>query len=131
MAGGGPAAGFQRPSVSPPHGPLRQALAVHLRRTRGVAADPADIILVPGVSAGLRARPAAAALAGRPVAFEQPGYPEGRRALQSAGALIRPVRVDEDGLDPAGLDAGDAAAYTTPAHSFRSAPGCPRPGARL
>ncbi len=103
---------------SAPHGPLRQALAVHLRRTRGVAADPADIILVPGVSAGLRALTAAAALAGRPVAFEQPGYPEGRRALQSAGALIRPVPVDEDGLDPAGLDAGDAAAYTTPAHQF-------------
>ncbi len=37
---------------TPPDGPLRQALAVHLRRTRGVAADPADIILVPGVSAG-------------------------------------------------------------------------------
>ena len=101
-----------------PSGRLRRALAVHLRRTRGVAADPADIILVPGVSAGLRALTAAAALAGRPVAFEQPGYAEGRSALQSAGAVIRPVPVDDEGLDPAGLDAGDAAAYTTPAHQF-------------
>jgi GntR family transcriptional regulator/MocR family aminotransferase len=83
-----------------------------------VAADPADIILVPGVSAGLRALVLAAALAGRPVAFEQPGYSEGRRALQAAGAVIRPVPVDEEGLDPADLDAGDAAAYTTPAHQF-------------
>ena len=88
------------------------------RRTRGVAADPADIILVPGVSAGLRALAAAAALAGRTVAFEQPGYSEGRHALQAAGAVIRPVPVDEEGLDPADLDAGDAAAYTMPAHQF-------------
>ena len=113
----GPGSGFGHPPGAL-SGQLRQALAVHLRRTRGVAADPADIILVPGVSAGLRALTAAAALAGRPVAFEQPGYAEGRSALQSAGAVIRPVPVDDQGLDPAGLDAGDAAAYTTPAHQF-------------
>jgi GntR family transcriptional regulator/MocR family aminotransferase len=101
-----------------PHAQLQQALAVHLRRTRGVAADPADIILVPGVSAGLRALTAAARLAGRQVAFEQPGYTEGRRALQAAGALIRPVPVGEAGLDPADLATGDAAVYITPAHQF-------------
>ena len=97
---------------------LREALAVHLRRTRGVVADPADIVLVPGVSSALRALAAAAGLAGRPVAFEEPGYPEGRRALASAGAVIRPVPVDQDGLDPAGLTRGDAAVYTTPAHQY-------------
>jgi len=103
---------------SPPHRPLQEALAVHLRRTRGVAADPADIILVPGVSAGLRALTTAAGLAGRQVAFEEPGYPEGRRALKSAGALIRPVPVDDQGLDPEALTAGDTAVYATPAHQY-------------
>lgn len=73
---------------------------MHVRRARGVAADPADIILVPGVSAGLRALTVAAGLRGRWVAFEQPGYAEGRCALESAGARIRPVPADEDGLDP-------------------------------
>ena len=100
------------------NGALRQALAVHLRRTRGVAADPADIILVPGVCAGLRALAAAAGMAGRPVAFEQPGYPEGWSALSSAGVVIRPVAVGEEGLDPADLATGDAAVYVTPAHQF-------------
>jgi GntR family transcriptional regulator/MocR family aminotransferase len=100
------------------HRQLQEALAAHLRRTRGVAADPADIILVPGVSAVLRALATAAGLAGRQVAFEQPGYPEGRRALESAGAVIRPVPVDDEGLDLTGLAAGDAAVYTTPAHQY-------------
>jgi len=100
------------------HRPLQEALAAHLRRTRGVAADPTDIILVPGVSAALRALAAAAQLAGRQVAFEQPGYPEGRRALVYAGAVIRPVPVDDEGLDLAELAPGDAAVYTTPAHQY-------------
>jgi GntR family transcriptional regulator / MocR family aminotransferase len=97
---------------------LRQALAVHLRRTRGVAADPADIILVHGVCAGLRALAAATSMAGRTVAFEQPGYTEGREALSFAGALVRPIPVGEAGVDPADLTAGDAAVYVTPAHQF-------------
>ena len=103
---------------SQPHRPLQEALAVHLRRTRGVAADPADIILVPGVSAALRALSAAAGLAASQVAFEEPGYSEGRRVLRSAGALVRPVSVDDQGLDPGALTAGDIAVYTTPAHQY-------------
>ncbi len=73
---------------------------------------------MPGVSAGLRALAAAAGLAGRQVAFEQPGYPEGRCALAAAGAVICPVPVDDEGLDLAELAAGDAAVYTTPAHQY-------------
>jgi GntR family transcriptional regulator/MocR family aminotransferase len=103
---------------SQPHRPLQEALAAHLRRTRGVAASAADIILVPGVSAALRALAAAAGLAGRPVAFEEPGYIEGRRVLSAAGALIRPVPVDDQGIDPAALTVDDAAVYTTPAHQY-------------
>ena len=105
-------------SVTQPVRQLQEALATHLRRTRGVAASPGDIILVPGVSAALRALTAAAGLGGRTVAFEEPGYAEGRRALQSAGAHTRPVPVDNDGIDPAALTLSDAAVYTTPAHQY-------------
>jgi GntR family transcriptional regulator / MocR family aminotransferase len=101
-----------------PDAALRAALATHLRRTRGLAADPDDIVLAPGVSVALRALAVAAGLARRTVAFEDPGYPEGRQALASAGAVIRPVPVDEEGLDPAALASGDAAVYTTPAHQY-------------
>jgi GntR family transcriptional regulator/MocR family aminotransferase len=101
-----------------PGRPLAAALATHLRRARGVVADPDAIMLAPGVSAALRAVAVAARLCGRPVAFEDPGYPQGRDALASAGAVIRPVPVDQDGLDPATLADDHAAVYTTPAHQY-------------
>ncbi|CRK54157.1 GntR family transcriptional regulator [Rhodococcus sp. RD6.2] len=100
------------------HRRLRQALAEHLRRTRGVAAEPEEILVVPGVAAGLRVMAAAADLDGRQVAFEDPGYTKARLALLQSGARIRPVAVGVDGLDPAALHLDDVAVYCTPAHQF-------------
>ena len=79
-------------------------------------------------------RPGAArqALAGRP------GGVRAAQILRRFGArcrprvaVIRPVPVDEEGLDPAGLDAGERPPRTPrqPPVSAR-ARGCPRPGAR-
>lgn len=103
-----------------PHGhdELRVALAEHLRRTRGIVADPGELIIVPGVASALRTLTVAAGLAGRDIAFEEPGYAEARRAFEMSGARTRPVTVDTDGLDPAALRAGDSAVYCTPAHQY-------------
>jgi GntR family transcriptional regulator/MocR family aminotransferase len=103
-----------------PDGPgdLRDALSGHLRRARGLAVDPADIFLYPSVAAALRAITITCGLAGQPVAFEDPGYAKARLALHEAGALVRPVPVDDDGIDPADLRGGDGACYVTPAHQF-------------
>lgn len=100
------------------HRRLRRALSAHLRRTRGVAAEPDEIVVLPGVAAALRTLAAAADLSGRRVAFEDPGYTKARLALVAAGCVIRPVPVDTDGLDPDLIDAGDAAVYCTPAHQY-------------
>ncbi|MFC9790138.1 PLP-dependent aminotransferase family protein [Rhodococcus sp. NPDC127528] len=100
------------------HTELRLALTGHLRRTRGIVSSPDELIVVPGVASALRALTAAAGLAGRTVAFEEPGYAEARRALQMSGARMRSVRVDTDGLDPASLRDTDAAVYCTPAHQY-------------
>ncbi|WP_137874913.1 PLP-dependent aminotransferase family protein [Rhodococcus sp. Q] len=100
------------------HRRLRDALAVHLRRTRGVVASPDEIVVVPGVAAALRTLVTAAGLAGRQVAFEDPGYAKARAALTGAGALIRPIPVDTDGLDPTAIRPDDAAVYCTPAHQY-------------
>ena len=100
------------------HAELRHALAGHLRRTRGIVADPSELIIVPGVASALRTVTAAAGLAGCDVAFEEPGYDEARRVFEMSGARTRAVAVDGDGLDPASLRDSDAAVYCTPAHQY-------------
>ena len=106
-AGGGPA-----------HERLRRVLADHLRRSRGVAVAPDDLLLVPGVGASLRALPAALGLVGTTVALEDPGYVEAWTAFAAEGVRVAAVPVDGDGLDPALLPRGAAAAYVTPSHQY-------------
>ncbi|RZK74433.1 MAG: PLP-dependent aminotransferase family protein, partial [Rhodococcus sp. (in: high G+C Gram-positive bacteria)] len=100
------------------HAELRRSLAAHLRRTRGIAARPDELVIVPGVGAALRTLVAAAGLGGRDVVFEEPGYSRARTVLDGSGVRTRCVSVDGDGLDPALLRASDAAAYCTPAHQY-------------
>lgn len=100
------------------HPEFRCALAGHLRRTRGVLADPDELFIVPGVASALRAITAAAGLVGRDIAFEEPGYPEARTVFEMSGARTRPVPVDGDGIDPGALLDSDSAVYCTPAHQY-------------
>ncbi|RZK95994.1 MAG: PLP-dependent aminotransferase family protein [Rhodococcus sp. (in: high G+C Gram-positive bacteria)] len=100
------------------HPELRQSLAGHLRRTRGIAAHADELVIVPGVGSALRTLVAAAGLGGRDVVFEEPGYSRARRVLEASGARTRCVPVDDDGLDPALQRRTDAAAYCTPAHQY-------------
>ena len=52
------------------------------------------------------------------MAFEDPGYAKARLALSQAGAVIRPVPVDDDGIRADDLRDSDRACYVTPAHQF-------------
>jgi GntR family transcriptional regulator / MocR family aminotransferase len=100
------------------HAGVRQQLADYLRRGRGLAVDPADLFLFPSVAVALGAVAAVAGLAGRQVAFEDPGYAKARLALAGAGARIRPVPVDDDGIAARDLRRADRAVYVTPAHQY-------------
>jgi GntR family transcriptional regulator / MocR family aminotransferase len=97
---------------------LRDQLTGHLRRARGLAVDPEDIFLFPSVSNALRAVAVTCGLTGQLVAFEDPGYAKARLALSQAGAVIRPVPVDDDGIRAHDLRDSDRACYVTPAHQF-------------
>ncbi|QNG18423.1 PLP-dependent aminotransferase family protein [Rhodococcus triatomae] len=97
---------------------LRNALAHHLRRTRAITAHPDEIVVVPGVSAAVRALAAAAGLRTHTVAFENPGYTRARRILEASGVQVRSVPVDADGLDPRQVRPSDRAVYCTPAHQY-------------
>ncbi|MEP6482411.1 MAG: PLP-dependent aminotransferase family protein [Rhodoglobus sp.] len=100
------------------HPELRAAVATHLRRTRGVIAEPEEIFLLPGSTSSLTTLALAARLGTRGVAFEEPGYDEARSALTAAGVAVRPVPVDEDGIQAHLLSPNDSAVYLTPAHQF-------------
>ncbi len=74
---------------------LRRALAEHLRRVRGVVADPQSIVICSGAAQGfgLLAR----ALGGPRMAVEDPGLAPHRAILTAHGALLVPLAVDEQG----------------------------------
>src|SRR5699024_4283954 len=102
------AAAVLEPEGPPPTGraQLRHELASHLRRMRGVLADPDDLVVTTGARDGLGlVLELLASRAGRQlvVAVEDPGYPSLRRVPTRLGARLVEVPVDDDGIDVAGL----------------------------
>lgn len=97
---------------------LREALASHLRRTRGVVADPARIIVTCGYSHGLAVLCRTLRTAGLDeIAMEDPCLDHHRTIAAGAGLRVRALPVDEDGAS-ASPPAGTRAATVTPAHQF-------------
>ncbi len=97
---------------------LRVELADHLRQNRGMVVDPGDVFIFPGVNAAIRTLSRAVMKPGHTVAFEDPGYPAGRRAFVEGGSTVRPVPVDDQGLLVGRLDEHDYGVYVTPAHQY-------------
>jgi GntR family transcriptional regulator/MocR family aminotransferase len=100
---------------------LREAIAAHLGPARGVACDPAQVIVVSGSQAALDLCCRLLLDPGDPAWIEEPGYLGARGALTAAGARLIPVPVDAHGLDvQAGVALAPAArlAYVTPSHQF-------------
>lgn len=106
---------------------LRNRLADHLGRTRGVVADPDQIVIVQGTAQGcdlvlrlLRNRGASS------VAVEDPGHTTQSRRVRAAGLRLETQAVDDAGLVLHGLSAD--AVLVTPAHQFPT--GCVMSGER-
>jgi GntR family transcriptional regulator/MocR family aminotransferase len=100
---------------------LRAALAGALARTRGVRAAAGQVVITTGTRHGtlpLLWR-LLAARGVRRVGIEHPGWRRLPQTLAMAGLEAVPLRVDDDGLDPAGLgDLRVDAVVVTPAHQF-------------
>jgi GntR family transcriptional regulator/MocR family aminotransferase len=106
---------------------LRDVLADHLGRTRGVVADPDQIVVVQGTAQGvdlvlrvLRARGASR------VAVEDPSHTTQHERIRAHALELVARPVDRDGIVVDGLDAD--AALVTPAHQFPT--GCVLSGER-
>ncbi|MDQ2631263.1 MAG: PLP-dependent aminotransferase family protein [Actinomycetota bacterium] len=99
---------------------LRQTLADHLGRVRGVAADPERLLICSGFSQAfsllcrwLQERGA------ERMALEDPGWHQHRLIVEQAGLEVRPIPVDEEGLRVDLLEEADVdVVLVTPAHQF-------------
>ena len=87
----------------PPQGlpELRGQIAAHLAATRGLLADPANIVVTAGTQQALRIAAELLLDPGDAAWVEDPGYIAGRGALLAAGAVPVPVLSDAEGLDVA------------------------------
>jgi GntR family transcriptional regulator/MocR family aminotransferase len=96
---------------------LRAALADHLGRTRGVIADPGQIIVVQGTAQAvdLILRVLVGRGAAR-IAVEDPSHTTNHERIRSFGVELVGQPVDTHGMVVAGLDAD--AVLVTPAHQF-------------
>jgi GntR family transcriptional regulator / MocR family aminotransferase len=99
---------------------LRRALSEHLRRVRGVVADPQRIVICSGTAQALVLL--ARALDRPHLAVEDPGLPPHHAILAAHGARLSALPVDDDGARVAELpriaaQAGSVdAVLVTPAH---------------
>ena len=98
--------------------PLREAIATHLRQTRGVTLGAANVVVTEGTRAALALIADVLLDPGDVVAIEDPGYGAMRDAVAAAGGTIVPVAVDEDGFDVARAPASARFAYVTPSHQY-------------
>ena len=106
---------------------LREALADHLGRARGVIATPDQVVIVQGAAQGidivLRALEASGVAK---VAVEDPSHVTQHQRIRSAGMDLVPRPVDAEGMIVDGLHAD--AVLVTPAHQFPT--GCVLSGER-
>ena len=97
---------------------LREAIAAYLRRSRGLAVTPAQVLITQGVSNGLTLLADALLDPGDQVGMEEPGFATGREVLRRSGARVVPCRVDAHGILPEELPGDLRLLYTTPAHQY-------------
>jgi GntR family transcriptional regulator/MocR family aminotransferase len=99
---------------------LRRAIAEHLALTRGVRAVAEQVIVVNGTQQGVDLIARLLLDPGATAAMEDPGYPSARAALMAAGARVRGVPVDGEGLRTDRLTARrpPALVYVTPSHQY-------------
>ncbi|HEY3772002.1 MAG TPA: PLP-dependent aminotransferase family protein [Solirubrobacteraceae bacterium] len=99
---------------------LREALADHLRRARGAAADAEHLVVCTGFRQGLSLTCRWLRAAGiERVALEEPGWHAQRLIVEEAGLEVAPVAVDGEGVSVEALDASGAeVVVVTPAHQF-------------
>lgn len=103
----GGSGGVELQNGAPPEGDLelRQAIAGHLRFTRGIQAAPEQIVIFSGSMQGLVLMFQLLVDPGDQVVMEDPGYQGIYRGISLSGGIPLPSPVDDTGLIPRDWDA--------------------------
>jgi GntR family transcriptional regulator/MocR family aminotransferase len=96
---------------------LREALAEHVGRVRGIACGPENLLVTNGTVHGLRLLLAVTRQPGDRIAIEDPGYVNAVVAARDHRLDIVDVPVDQDGLQVSALT-DVPAVYVTPSHQY-------------
>ena len=100
---------------------LRAAIADHLRASRGVVCEAAQVFITDGTQSSLDLCVRAFADSGDMMWMEHPGYGGALAACRAAGLQIAGIAVDGDGIAPTADDwllRPPRLIYTTPSHQY-------------
>jgi GntR family transcriptional regulator/MocR family aminotransferase len=103
------------------YGPYRRAVAEYVRKTRGIACEPEQVIATNGIQQGLSLCLSLLFKPGDLFAVENPGFEPHRLAAQFAGLRLAGVGVDADGLSTkelAALPEAPRGVLVTPSHQY-------------
>ena len=97
---------------------LREAIAAHLRRSRGVVCETSQVLVLNGSQQALDLAARVLMEPGESVAMEDPQYQGAREIFRASGAHIHPVSIDREGLQTDKLPERAKLAFVTPSHQF-------------
>ncbi|GAB3773458.1 PLP-dependent aminotransferase family protein [Ramlibacter monticola] len=102
------------------HTGLREALADHLRLARSVRIDPEQILITAGTQQSLDLCSRLLCDAGDPIWMENPGFWGAHRIFSANEFKIRPIAVDDEGINPSEADLATRPRmiYVTPSHQY-------------
>ena len=109
----------QGEEAGPPEGleVLREAIVRHVSFSRAVSCQSENVVVTNGSQQGFSLLAQILVQPGKTVvAIEDPGYRPARLAFATAGATIRPVPVDAEGIVVSKLPPDTGVIYVTPTH---------------
>ncbi|MCQ2031578.1 PLP-dependent aminotransferase family protein [Pseudomonas zhaodongensis] len=101
---------------------LRDMIAAYLRHGRGLRCSPDQVLITCGAQQAISLCAQLLLQAGDSVAVENPCYRAAAQAFAAAGARLRPIEVDENGMNIGQLAGVEDCrlAYVTPSHQYPS-----------
>ncbi len=98
---------------------LRKEIAKYIQKSRGVYAHPSQIIIGAGVQNLLSILCSILKLENNSIAFEEPGFKNGRRIFADNAFQIKPIKMQKNGIDTEELASSkEKLVYVSPSHQF-------------